>query len=117
MWLKRRLLPKLPRVPFRLVDSDPLIRDAVTFGSHAIRSRMKFILQPWQLFVLILAGWINHREQEVIEYLRAENRILREKLNNQLIQPGNEVTCIRGDVECRERPGGMLRYYYRQQAA
>jgi putative transposase len=85
MWLKRRPLPKLIRVVFRLVDSDPLIRDAMIFGSHAIRSRMKFILQPWQLFVLILAGWINHREQEVIEYLRAENRVLREKLGKKRI--------------------------------
>ena len=34
---------------------------------------MKFVLQPWQLFVLILAGWINRQQQEVIEYLRAEN--------------------------------------------
>jgi len=38
-------------------------------------------------------------------------------LNNQLIQPDNEVGCITGDVACRERLGGMLRYYYRQQAA
>jgi putative transposase len=46
---------------------------------------MKFILQPWQLFVLILAGWINHREQEVIEYLRTENRVLREKIGKKRI--------------------------------
>ena len=85
MWLKRKLLPKLPRVLFRPVDSYPLIRNAVTFGSHAIRSHRKFILQPWQLFVLILAGWINHREQEVIEYLRTENRVLREKLGKKRI--------------------------------
>jgi len=47
---------------------------------------MKFILQPqmsWQLFVLILAGWINHREQEVIEYLRTENRVLLLDLSDQ----------------------------------
>jgi len=41
---------------------------------------MKSLLQPWQFLLLILAGWINHREQEVIEYLRAENRVLREKI-------------------------------------
>jgi hypothetical protein len=39
---------------------------------------MKFALQSWQLMPLILAGWINHHEQDVIEYLRAENRVLRE---------------------------------------
>jgi len=38
-------------------------------------------------------------------------------LNNQLIQPGNEVGCITGDVACRERLGGMLSYSYRQQSA
>jgi transposase InsO family protein len=37
-------------------------------------------------------------------------------LNNQLLQPGNEVGRIAGDVACRERLGGMLRYYYRQAA-
>ena len=46
---------------------------------------MKFVLQPWQLLLLILAGWINHREQDVIEYLRAENRVLREKLGKKRI--------------------------------
>jgi hypothetical protein len=46
---------------------------------------MKFVLHPWQLLLLILAGWINHQEQEVIEYLRAENRVLREKLGKKRI--------------------------------
>ena len=46
---------------------------------------MKIVLHPWQLFLLILAGWINHREQDVIEYLRAENRVLREKLGKKRI--------------------------------
>jgi transposase InsO family protein len=36
--------------------------------------------------------------------------------NNQLLQPGIEVGRTAGDVECRERLGGMLRYYYRQAA-
>ena len=35
--------------------------------------------KTWQLFLLILAGWINRHQQEVIEYLKAENRVLREK--------------------------------------
>ena len=46
---------------------------------------MKSILQPWQLLVLILAGWISRQEQDVIEYLRAENRVLREKLGKKRI--------------------------------
>ena len=39
---------------------------------------MNFILQPWQLLLLILVGWVNRQKQEIIEYLRTENQILRE---------------------------------------
>ena len=28
---------------------------------------MNSILQPWQLLVLILAGWINRQQQEIIQ--------------------------------------------------
>jgi hypothetical protein len=45
-----------------------------------IRIHMKFALHPWQLLLLILAGWINHQERDVIEHLRTENRVRREKL-------------------------------------
>ena len=39
---------------------------------------MKFILQPWQLLLASLAGLIKRQQQEVIEYLRTENRALKE---------------------------------------
>jgi hypothetical protein len=39
---------------------------------------MNFILQPCQLLLLILAGWINRQQQEIIEYLRTEYQVLRE---------------------------------------
>src|SRR5947199_1965072 len=38
------------------------------------------VLNPSQHSVIVLAGWINHRQQNVIEYLREENRVLREQL-------------------------------------
>ncbi len=40
---------------------------------------MDFILQPWQLYFLILAGWVNRQQQIVIESLRTENQVLKEK--------------------------------------
>jgi putative transposase len=46
---------------------------------------MNFVLQPWQLFVLIVAGWINREQQKVIEYLRTENAVLKEKLGKNRI--------------------------------
>ena len=45
---------------------------------NGIESTMNFVLQPWQLLLVVLAGWIHRQQQEVIEYLRAENQILRE---------------------------------------
>jgi hypothetical protein len=46
---------------------------------------MTFILQPWQFYFLILAGWVNHQQQKVIEYLRTENQVLREKLGKKRV--------------------------------
>ena len=46
---------------------------------------MKFVLQLWQLMLINLAGWVNRQQQEVIEYLRTENAVLKEKLGKQRI--------------------------------
>jgi transposase len=45
---------------------------------NGIGSTMNFVLQPWQLLLVVLAGWIHRQQQEIIEYLRTENQILRE---------------------------------------
>ena len=37
-------------------------------------------------------------------------------LNNQIIQPGDEFKQTDGEIECRKRLGGMLRYYHRRAA-
>jgi hypothetical protein len=37
------------------------------------------------LLLLILAGWINRSQQNAIEYLLTENRVLREKLGKKRI--------------------------------
>ena len=46
---------------------------------------MSFLLHPWHLLLVLLAGWINQQQQQVIEYLRAENRVLHEKLGKKRI--------------------------------
>lgn len=46
---------------------------------------MNFILQPWQLMLIILASWINRQQQEVIESLRTENAVLKEQFGNKRI--------------------------------
>ncbi len=46
---------------------------------------MTFLLKPWQLYFLALAGLVNRHQQELIEYLRTENQVLREKFGNKRI--------------------------------
>jgi len=36
--------------------------------------------KPWMMLVAMIAGWMNRQQQEIIEYLQAENGILVEEL-------------------------------------
>jgi len=41
--------------------------------------------RPWTMLLVMMAGWLNRHQQDVIEYLKEENKILREKLGNKRI--------------------------------
>src|SRR5690242_16005110 len=47
---------------------------------------MKKALDPFQFIVIAVAGWMNQRQQNVIEYLREENRVLREQLGDRRLR-------------------------------
>ena len=47
---------------------------------------MEKALNPFQFVVIVLAGWMNQRQQTVIEYLREENRVLREQLGDRRLR-------------------------------
>jgi hypothetical protein len=38
------------------------------------------VLDPFRFVLISLAGWINQQQQFAIDYLREENRVLREQL-------------------------------------
>ena len=62
---------------------------------------MKVFLQPWQLLLLVLAGWIHRQQQDVIEYLLAENRVLRQKVGRKRILLGDEqrrLLAVKGKI-------------------
>ena len=40
---------------------------------------MSFVLQPWQLLLSIVAGWIHDEQQKVIDYQRTIIEVLQEK--------------------------------------
>ncbi len=37
-------------------------------------------IHPLQVLLLTVSGWVNRQQQQVIEYLVEENRVLREQL-------------------------------------
>ena len=41
---------------------------------------MRLALDPFRLLLISLAGFLNQQQQDVIEYLHEENRVLREQL-------------------------------------
>ena len=95
-----------------------------------------------QFLILTMAGWLNRRQQDQIEYLREENRILREQhsdrplrlIVNEYVEHYHHERNHRGldnrllseppppppkpDVDVRRgrRVGGLLNYYYREAA-
>jgi len=51
---------------------------------------------------------------EFLEHYHAERN--HQGLGNRLIEANAQVGRVNGNVECRERLGGLLRYYYRDAA-
>jgi hypothetical protein len=43
---------------------------------------MPKVLDPFRFVLLAVAGWMNQRQFHIIDYLREENRVLREQLGD-----------------------------------
>jgi hypothetical protein len=84
---------------------------------------MPFLLRPWHILLICLAGWINRRQQETIEYLQTENQILQQKLGKKRIDLNHaqrRLLAIKGKVLGRKAlreigplftPDTLLRVY------
>ena len=67
---------------------------------------MTFVLQPWQLRLVILAGWINRQQQESFDYIRAENRVSKEQFGNRRILLSDDQRrrlAVKGKILGRKR--------------
>jgi putative transposase len=71
---------------------------------------------PLQFLILMVAGLVKRRQQEVIEERVEHDHLERNHrgLGNELVESVGEAG--RGPLACRERLGGMLRYYHRRAA-
>ncbi len=66
--------------------AQPVNLQEVTTGQIFGHNRPMNALQPWQLLLITLAGWINRHQQDVISYIQEENRILKGKLKGKRIR-------------------------------
>jgi putative transposase len=44
------------------------------------------VLDPFRFVVIAVSGWMNQRQLQVIDYLREENRVLREQLGGRRVR-------------------------------
>jgi hypothetical protein len=47
---------------------------------------MRSVLDPFQFVVIVIAGWMNQHQQQVVDYLLQENRALREQVGGRGIR-------------------------------
>src|SRR3954454_11548344 len=52
----------------------------------ATMDAMPRVLNPFQFVLIAVAGWMNQRQQQAIDYLREENRVLREQLGERRLR-------------------------------
>jgi hypothetical protein len=45
---------------------------------------------PFRLLLISLAGWLNQQQQEALDYLQEENRVLREQLGGKRLRFYND---------------------------
>src|SRR5215469_11466743 len=80
----------------------------VTRGWRA--AKMTKVLDPFRFVLITVAGWMNQRQLQMIDYLREENRILREQLagrrlrlnddqRGRLIRKSIVITLVRSSPE------------------
>ena len=68
-------------------------------------------MQPhlWQFLALTFAGWVNRSQQDAIEYLKEENRVLREQLGARRLRFTDDQRrrlAAKGEGHVSEEPEG-----------
>ena len=47
---------------------------------------VRLALDPFRLLLISLAGWLNQQQQDIIDYLQEENRVLQEQLGDRRLR-------------------------------
>ena len=96
--------------------NEPVLLPPKSPNLNAYLERFMKSVKEECLFKMIFFGENSLRtavDQYLHHYHQERNH---QGLDNAIIQPEKEVSTRSGKVQCRERLGGMLRYYYRDAA-
>ena len=84
---------------------------------------MTFLLHAWQLLLVILAGWVNQQQQQIVDFQRTEIDVLKEKLGKKrilLIDDQRRRLAVKGkvlgrkvlqEIGCLFTPDTILRWH------
>jgi len=97
-------------------DVEPIRLPAKSPNLNAHLERFMKSIKSESLDRMIFFGEnsLRHAVREYLAHYHEERN--HQGLENKILDPGEEVGKIAGKIECRERMGGMLQYYYRKAA-
>jgi putative transposase len=104
------------RAILKSVDVDPVLLPAKSPNLNAHLERFHRSLKEEVLDRLMIFGeaMLRNAVGGFLTHYHTERN--HQGLGNRILQPGEEMGRKTGPVECRERLGGLLRYYYRKAA-
>ena len=83
-------------------------------NAHIERFHLSIKSECLSRMVFFGESTLRNAVREYLEHYHGERN--HQSLNNELIDAEQEVGCNAGNIQCRERLGGQLRYYYRDAA-
>jgi putative transposase len=94
--------------PVRLPPKSP------NLNSHVERFHLSIKTECLSRMMFFGENMLRNAVRQYLEHNHGERN--HQSLNNQLIEAGQQVCCVVGKIQCHERLGGLLRYYYRDAA-
>jgi putative transposase len=91
------------------VRSPPQSLNLNPFAQRFVRSIKE---ECFDRIIFFGAKMFRHAVQEYVRHYHAERN--HQGLENRLIEPEESLVKARGEIECRERLGGLLKYYHRR---
>jgi len=116
-WSRRaRLLKLAPTATSRHTDTEVVLLPPKSPNLNAYMERWFRSLKSECVSRIIFFGR-QSLENAVGEYVKHDHAERNHQgLSNHLIEPDQDVGAVAGKIECRERLGGMLKYYHRRAA-